>query len=121
MNHYLCLAGLLLILLLNLTACAEATATSKPLDTLSYEIVVGETVTDNTPVKQLRVDCPAGKVALGAGWSVLDPTDAILDGQVSYFEPAFDGSHWLTNAQNRSEFALEWKLRVRLICAKISN
>jgi len=86
-----------------------------------YQVVVGQTAADSTPTKQLRVDCPAGKKALGAGWSVLDPTDAILEGQCSYFEPAFDGSHWLTNAQNRSAFAPDWKLRVRLICAKVNE
>lgn len=86
-----------------------------------YEIVVGETVVDNTPMKQLRVDCPEGKKALGAGWSVLDPTDAILDGRVTYSEPAYDGSHWLANAQNKSSFAPEWKLRLRVVCAFVEE
>jgi len=35
-----------------------------------YEIVVGESVLDATPSKQLQVDCPTGKRATGAGWSV---------------------------------------------------
>lgn len=86
-----------------------------------YEVVVGETAVDNTPAKQLRVDCPAGKKALGAGWSVLDPTDAILDGRVTYSEPAYDGSHWLANAQNTSAFAPAWKLRLRVICAFVEE
>src|SRR5262245_34359503 len=86
----------------------------------AYEIVVGETAVDNMPTKQLQVNCPAGKKALGAGWSVLDPTSAILDGRATYFEPAFDGSHWLTNAQNNSGFAPTWKLRVRVICAVVA-
>ena len=86
-----------------------------------YEVVVGETPVDATVTKQLQVDCPEGKKALGAGWSVLDPTDAILDGRATYFQPAFDGSHWLVNAQNRSTFQPDWKLRVRVICAVVSS
>ena len=86
-----------------------------------YEVVVGETPVDATVTKQLQVDCPEGKVALGAGWSVLDPTGAILDGRATYFQPAFDGSHWLVNAQNRSSFEPDWKLRVRVICASVGS
>ena len=86
-----------------------------------YEVVVGETAVNNTSTKQLQVNCPTGKKALGAGWSVLDPTSAILDGRATYFEPAFDGSHWLVNAQNNSAFAPTWKLRVRVICAVATN
>lgn len=82
-----------------------------------YSIIVGETVHDSTPIKQLRVDCPQGMRALGAGWSVLDETSAILEGQATYFEPSYDGTHWLTNAKNESTFASNWKLRVRLICS----
>lgn len=84
-----------------------------------YEVVVRETALDATPSKQLQVNCPAGKRALGAGWSVLDPTSAILEGQATYFEPAFEGSGWLTNARNLSGFSPTWKLRVRLICANV--
>ncbi len=84
-----------------------------------YEVVVGETAVNSTVSKQLRVDCPAGKKALGAGWSVLDSTSAILEGEATYSEPAFDGSHWLTNAKNHSAFARNWKLRMRVICASV--
>lgn len=86
-----------------------------------YEVVVDETPVNTTPTKQLQVDCPADKKALGAGWSVLDPTGAILDGRATYFQPAFDGSHWLVNAQNQSAFSPDWKLRLRVICAKVSS
>jgi len=48
------------------------------------------------------------------------PYDAYpAQGRASYFEPAFDGSHWLVNAQNQSGFAPEWKLRVRVVCAAV--
>lgn len=86
-----------------------------------YEVVVAETAVDKTVQKQLTVNCPKGKKALGAGWGVLDPTSAILDGQATYFEPAFDGSGWLVNATNRSTFAPEWKLRVRLLCTSVGK
>ena len=92
-----------------------------PPGVMNYEVVVGETAVNATANKQLQVDCPDGKKALGAGWSVLDPTGAILDGRATYFQPAFDGSHWLVNAQNKSTFAPEWKLRVRVICANVSS
>ncbi|MCY7312768.1 MAG: hypothetical protein LH491_03865 [Pseudoxanthomonas sp.] len=86
-----------------------------------YEIVVAQTDANPSASKQLRADCPPGKQVLGAGWSVLDNTDAILDGTATYFEPSFDGTHWLTNARNNSAFAAEWKLRVRLICAGVAT
>lgn len=108
-------------LLLALVACtgpAGPAGPAGPSGLLEYEIVVGESVLDGTQSKQLQVDCPASKKALAAGWAVLDSTDAILEGQATYSEPAFDGSHWLTNARNLSGFAPQWKLRVRLVCAK---
>lgn len=103
-----------LILLLFSNSCQDAAGKLKNVS--CYEVVVGETVVDNTPSKQLKVNCPAGKKAFGAGWSVLDETSAILEGKATYFEPSYDGSHWLTNAKNESSFASKWKLRVRLIC-----
>lgn len=81
-----------------------------------YETVVSETAIDGTPDKQLRVDCPGGKRATGAGWSALDGTGAILSGRATYSQPAFDGSHWIINARNDSEFESSWMLRVRVIC-----
>lgn len=86
-----------------------------------YEVVVDESPVDGTPTKQLQVNCPAGKKALGAGWAVLDSSGAILDGRASYFQPSFDGSHWLVNAQNKSTFEAQWKLRVRVICANVAS
>ncbi|HTP97968.1 MAG TPA: hypothetical protein VMN56_01500 [Casimicrobiaceae bacterium] len=84
-----------------------------------YQVVVAETALDNSPSKQLQVSCPAGKRALGAGWGVLDSTSAILEGQATYFEPAYDGASWLTNAKNLSAFSPQWKLQVRVICANV--
>jgi len=86
-----------------------------------YQVVVSETPVDTTSPKQLIVKCPQGKKATGAGWSVLDQTSAILEGESTYSEPAFDGSSWMINAKNKSAFAPKWKLRIRLICAVIST
>ena len=113
-----------LLIVASLVGCAGPAGPPGPAGALGvsgYEVVVGETVVDNTTAKQLRVDCPAGKKALGAGWSVLDSTSAILEGQATYSEPAFDGGHWLTNAKNDSAFAPNWKLRLRVICASVSG
>lgn len=82
-----------------------------------YQVVVAETAVDNVASKQLQVSCPPGKKALGAGWGVLDSTSAILEGEATYFEPAYDGSSWLTNARNLSAFSPQWKLQVRVVCA----
>jgi hypothetical protein len=95
--------------------------TAASLQGSGYQIVVGETPVNNTAQKQLSVKCPSGKKATGAGWSVLDPTSAILEGESTYSEPAFDGSSWMVNAKNKSTFSPKWKLRVRLICAVISS
>ena len=82
-----------------------------------YEIVVSESAVSAQAPKQLAVNCPTGKKSVGAGWSVLDSTSALLDGRASYFEPTFDGSGWLVNAMQSQSVGLNWKLRVRLICA----
>lgn len=92
-----------------------------PVQGTGYEVVVGETPVNGTSPKQLVVKCPVGKKATGAGWSVLDPTSSILEGESTYSEPAFDGGSWMVNAKNRSTFAPNWKLRIRLICAVIKS
>ena len=104
-----------------MAGCTGPAGPAGPPGISAYEVVVGETPVDATLTKQLQVDCPEGKTALGAGWAVLDSTGAILDGRATYFQPAFDGSHWLVNAQNRSTFSPDWKLRVRVICAIVSS
>jgi hypothetical protein len=108
----------LFIMSLN-TGCEETSAQAQFTSETGlpcYSIIVGETTEDSTPIKQLRVDCPEGMRALGAGWSVLNE-GGILEGKATYFEPSYDGKHWLTNAVNESAFAKNWKLRVRLICS----
>jgi hypothetical protein len=85
-----------------------------------YEVVMQETALDSLNFRQLIVPCPAGKRALGAGWSVLDPTSAILNGQATAFIPAFDGSSWLVNAQTNG-FVPSWKLRVQVVCARVAD
>ncbi len=114
-------AAVVILSLAVLASCAGPPGPPGPPGVSGYEVVVGETAVDNTPAKQLQVDCPDGKKALGAGWGVLDPTDAILEGRATYFQPAFDGSHWLVNAQNDSAFAPDWKLRVRVLCASVES
>ena len=94
--------------------CEESSA--QGINESCYEVIVGESPVNSDATKQLQVDCPGGMKAMGAGWSVLDETGAILDGQATYFQPSFDASHWLTNAKNQSAFESEWKLRVRVIC-----
>jgi hypothetical protein len=81
-----------------------------------YQVVTSDTAVSAASLKQLNVSCPTGKHATGAGWGVLDPTSAILDGDALYFLPGFDGASWLTNAQNNSTFAPTWKLRVTALC-----
>lgn len=84
-----------------------------------YQVVTQDTVVDTFPVKQLSVACPRGKRVLGAGFGVLDATSAILDGVALYSLPAYDGSSWLTNAQNYDvSFAPAFKLRVSTLCAE---
>lgn len=92
-----------------------------PVGVSGYEVVVGETAADNTPSKQLQVNCPTGKKAFGAGWSVLDPTGAFLDGEATAFVPAWDGGSWLASAKNGSAFAPQWKLRLQVVCASITE
>lgn len=110
-----------LIAALSIASCTGPPGPPGSSGVTNYEIVVGETAVDYTAHKQLKVDCPSDKKTLGAGWSVLDSSGAILDGRVTYFQPAFDGSHWLVNAINKSSYAPEWKIRVRVICASVGS
>ncbi|WP_299977893.1 hypothetical protein [uncultured Pseudoteredinibacter sp.] len=108
-----------LVALVFLTACAVAQAEeSAPL--AAYEIVTGETDLSDAPFEQqLIVKCPEGKRALGAGWAVLDKTGAIKQGRVSYFMPSYDGSGWMINASDDSDWLGAWKIRLRVMCAKV--
>lgn len=82
-----------------------------------YQVVLAETPGNTDGFKQLEAKCPAGKHATGAGWGVLDPTQAILDGDATYFLAGFDGASWLTNARNNNtSFSPSWNLRIGLIC-----
>ena len=114
---------LLILAVLSFIACEDADepfdCSECPAGITGYEIVAGETALDASVTKQLRVDCPEGKRMLGAGWSVLDSTSAILDGISTYSEPSYDGTHWLVNARKNSTFATDWKLRMRCVCADV--
>lgn len=81
-----------------------------------YEVVSEDTVASSLPIKQLTVACPAGKLASGAGFGVLDPSGAILDGSALYSAPSWDGATWMTNASNNSGWAPSFKLRSKLVC-----
>jgi hypothetical protein len=82
----------------------------------SYEVVSDITATDTFPVKQLAISCPAGKVATGAGFAVVDKTGVFLPGEASYFMPTWDGTGWLTNAHPLG-VSQPWALRSYLVCA----
>ncbi len=86
-----------------------------------YEIVVRESEVNKSLLKQLEVACPEGKKTFGAGWSVLDATGAILDGRATYYQPEYDGSGWLVNAQYGGDSRPDWKLRLRVICARVDK
>lgn len=86
-----------------------------------YEVVAAETEVGTQPTRQLELACPPGKKAVGAGWSMLGPTDALLDGTVTLSEPTADGSGWLVGAWYQNAIAPRWKLRVRLACIAVSR
>ena len=98
--------------IITLNSCEQANAAI-----ICYSVEVDETSLGDEPSKQLVVACPPGAKALGAGWAVLDETGTTLDGQATYFEPSYDGSYWVVNAKNQSEYVSKWKLRMRVTCA----
>ena len=85
-----------------------------------YEVITQETAVDSVPTKQLSVNCPVGKYALGAGWGAVDKTGIILDGNVLYGMPSYDGTSWTFNVENISSYEANWKLRVRVVCASVA-
>ena len=106
---FLTLVGLMLMLINNSCEEVEGQSLISP-EKSCYTILSEETVVDTFPIKQLQVDCPTGMKAFGAGWSVLDVTGVILDGEATYFQPSFDGSHWLTNAKSQAGSNRPWKI-----------
>jgi len=111
----------LALLVAGIYACKPATPSAPASGITGYEVVVVESPWNADILKQVRANCPEGKRALGAGWSALDSTSAILEGIVTYSEPAYDGRHWLVNARNTSTFSPRWKLRVRCVCANATE
>jgi hypothetical protein len=97
-------------------ALAQGTAGSP---VAGYEVVFRESALDATAIKQLRVDCPAGKRAVGAGWSVVNSTGAILEGQALHSMPAYDGAGWMVNARRLTTGSSGWRLQVRVICVSV--
>lgn len=80
-----------------------------------YEVVDVETALDTVSSKQVIAACPSGKVAVGAGFGVLDATNVILDGEATHFMASFDAAHWLINARGDAG-GTPWKLRGRVLC-----
>jgi hypothetical protein len=109
------------IMALAVSCNQQPPATSNCAAVSGYEIVVAETPVNSDATKQLEIKCPGNKRAIGAGWSVEDPTSAILEGEATYFQPGYDGKSWLVNAKNKSTFAPNWKLKVMCICADICD
>jgi hypothetical protein len=103
-----------------ISAACPAPAPPNSAGVSGYEVILTESPLASTTVRQVQSVCPTGKKALGAGWGVVDSTNAILDGTATYFEPAYDGSGWLTNARKNSTFTPMWKLQVRMICATVA-
>lgn len=86
-----------------------------------YEVVTQETAIDSSLEKQLQIDCPAGKYALGAGWAAVDKTGASLEGSATLSLPSWDGSGWIFNVRNITSYEPNWKLRARIICADVEG
>jgi hypothetical protein len=94
---------------LNLTVACGSVA--------GYSVVTSTSATDTSARKSINVECPSGAQALGAGWAVLDPTGAIVDGEALLFQMNAAGTSWQVAASNRSTFAPSWKLRETVLCA----
>ncbi len=84
-----------------------------------YEVVLRESALDTSAIKQVIANCPAGKRAVGAGWAVVNNSNAILDGQAVYSMPSFDGAGWMVNARKLTTGAGAWRLQVRVICVSV--
>lgn len=81
--------------------------------------VTGATESYQSQIKQLTVQCPEGYKAVGAGWSVSDSTNSILEGEATHSMPSFDLNSWTVNAKNNSEYEPVWKLNLRVVCSYI--
>lgn len=90
--------------------CASAAALP------GYQVVTVSSPLDSQPQQQVAPTCPAGTATTGGGWGVVDATGAILTGHGHELEPLYDGTGWLTTAENRSGFAPTWQLQGRAIC-----
>ena len=89
-----------ILIALSTTGCAGPPGPEGPPGVVEYEVVVGETAVNTTPAKQLQVDCPEGKKALGAGWSVLGPDGCDSGWTGDVLSACF---RWLTLVGERTE------------------
>lgn len=82
-----------------------------------YEVITGHTALSSWRNKQISLQCPTGKVALGAGWGLLSSSNSIMDGRVTHFGPSWNATGWLINAENLSSWKSYSKLEGKIICA----
>jgi len=113
------LSRLFIVASLFAAACTEPTELGQDEAALvpGWQLVTGQTAASTAVRQQLDVACPSGTRAFGAGWAVLDPTNAILSGEAVRFEPILGGKQWRTAAVNRSGFSPSWSLKVWVFCA----
>src|SRR4029079_11986490 len=75
------------------TACVdtnlEVPQTEQDVVLPGYELVDMETTLDTMSTKQLQVECPKGKQALGVGWEGLDNTRAFTHAIATYSAPSY--------------------------------
>ena len=83
-----------------------------------YQIVTRDSQLGGVWLQSVLLGCSGGKRPTGAGFGMLDATDAILQGNATHFLPA--GLGWRIHAHNDGPFAPA-KLRGFLVCAAAAS
>jgi hypothetical protein len=89
-----------------------------------YAIVENKTFSDQYKAKNVEASCPAGLVAVSAGFSAASGRGEPADFRLILSEPTGNGAGWVIYARYDGKgdalaADFDWELRIHLVCVKL--
>jgi hypothetical protein len=97
----------------------EPGAPGAPGGLAGYEVVSAKTPLDSDKFKDVRADCPSGKVPVGGGADALHEFegDQVSIVQLALGRSNVSGTGWRAQAKEVQDTDKEWRLYVSVVCA----